>query len=259
MFMLTSLCCCAILMGPPESDPQYGHIWQPAFALDTALRSPAIPYEPQPGDLVLLNAGEKVWNKSYYLALSGPPTHSALVFRKPDGTFGFLEGGIGLNLQIEVNPLAERLPKYYGDLYVRRRKTPLTQEESDRLTECAMATDKQRVTIIRFPLQATMFRTRGPLRIEYLGKARGLNGHTWTCSELVIEVLAATGLLDSETARPAATYPRDLFFDQSANQFLNRHLSPQIEAGWHPPRLWTRNEAGLRNLEAGVKRAAFQK
>lgn len=259
MFALASLCCCAVAVGgsPPESSPSFGYLWQPAFAVDSIRRTPCTSYEPQPGDLVLMNAGEKLWKQSYRLALSGPPTHSAVVVRTPDGEFALLEGGIGLKLTVEITPLAERLPQYYGDLYVRRRKTPLTKEESDRLTEFAQAVHKQRIATARLVFQASPFRTRGPRRIEYLAMPRGIGDHTWTCSELVVESFIHAGLLDSDTARPAATYPRDLFFDHSANSFLNRHLSPQVEAGWHPPRMWTRNEAGTVNLEAGVKRAAF--
>jgi hypothetical protein len=45
------------------------------------------------------------------------------------------------------------------------------------------------------------------------------------------------GLLDPESARPAATYPRDLFFDASNNLYLNRHF--KMSPDWLPPQLWT--------------------
>lgn len=238
--MISSLTCVCVIVCAIPPDSIHGTLWEPAFSIDTIRRGTPVPYEPQPGDLVLLNAGERLWKASYRLALSGPPTHSAIVLRMPDGGFGFLEGGIGFDLRVELSPLAERLPQYYGDIYVRRRKTPLSKDESDRLTEFALAVNQQRITVARFPLQATPIRTRGPVRTAFLGKPRGIGHHTWTCSELVVEAYVAAGLLDANTARPAATYPRDFFFDHSVNCYLNRHLSPQIACGWHVPQHWTK-------------------
>ncbi len=241
MHSLAPLLLCAILLPAPPQDgqPNFGHLWQPEFAVDLLRRAPSSRYEPQPGDLLLLNAGERLFRASYYLTGSGPPTHSGLVFRLPDGSLGFLEGGIGLQLAVEISPLAQRLPEYFGDIYVRRRRQPLTKEESEKLTAFALAVHKQRITIVRFPLQVTPFRTRGPVRTEFLGKPRGIGNHTWTCSELVVEACIAVGILDADTARPAATYPRDFFFDYSRNPYLNRHLSPQVAATWHTPARWT--------------------
>ncbi len=44
-------------------------------------------------------------------------------------------------------------------------------------------------------------------------------------------------MTDADTARPSATFPRDLFFDRSLNPYLNRH--PPLGDGWDPPALWT--------------------
>jgi hypothetical protein len=81
-----------------------------------------------------------------------------------------------------------------------------------------------------------LFRSRGPIRTAFVGKSKGERSR-WSCSGLVIESLAACGLLDAETARPAATYPRDLFYDCSPNPWLNKHLN--LSAQWHPPARWT--------------------
>ena len=40
----------------------------------------------------------------------------------------------------------------------------------------------------------------------------------------MIGALVAAGLIDAKTARPAATYPRDLFMDHSYNLYINKHL-----------------------------------
>ncbi len=60
--------------------------------------------------------------------------------------------------------------------------------------------------------------------------------------ELVVESLVAAGLLDAETARPSATYPRDLFYDCSPNPWLNKYLN--LSAEWCPPAQWTEHPYG---------------
>jgi len=47
----------------------------------------------------------------------------------------------------------------------------------------------------------------------------------------------AAGLIDAKTARPSATYPRDLFMDHSYNLYINKHL--KLAPEWDPPALWT--------------------
>jgi hypothetical protein len=42
--------------------------------------------------------------------------------------------------------------------------------------------------------------------------------------------------MDAATARPAATYPRDLYFGRSLNLYLDRHLCLDE---WQPPARWT--------------------
>jgi hypothetical protein len=230
---------CASLPGQPAERAPFGYLWQPAFCLDTLRRGPATPYEPLDGDLIVFNSNERLWKMSYYLALSAPPTHSGVVLRMSDGAPVLLESGIGFNLNVEISPLATRLAEYNGAVYVRRRKTPLTKDESARLTDFALAVHKKRVPPIRFIAQVTPIRMRGPLRTECIGYPHGVR-HGYTCSELAVETFVAAGLLDAETARPAATYPRDLFFDHSCNPHLNRHLCPAISAGWHAPALWSK-------------------
>ena len=58
------------------------------------------------------------------------------------------------------------------------------------------------------------------------------------CAELVMESCVAAGLLDAETTRPSATYPRDIFFGHSKIRYLDQHL-PLECAGWCVPARWT--------------------
>ena len=113
-----------------------------------------------------------------------------------------------ISLFIPGETLQQRLDDFRGEVYVRRRRTPLSEEESARLTEFALAAYKKPIPPGRFIAQVTPLRKRGPLRTNFVGKPRGPD-HGFICSELVVEALVAAGQLDFETARPAATLPRD--------------------------------------------------
>jgi hypothetical protein len=83
--------------------------------------------------------------------------------------------------------------------------------------------------------QMTPFRTRGPLRTFVMGAANG-ERDSYFCAELVMEACVHAGLLSPETTRPSATYPEDMFFDRSANLYLNRYFT--LADGWDPPSRW---------------------
>ena len=234
--MLLSLLLCANCL--PDLQPEHagwGYLWQPAFVVDNVRREPTGPYQPQPGDIVLYNSADRVWQVLYRMAFTGPPTHCGIVLCMPDGEMAILEAGAGNRLDVTVMPLNFPHEGYKG-VYVRQRKVPLTVEQSAQLTDWAMAVCDKRVGVARFPMQLTPFRLRGPVRTEFVGKPRGIRS-TYFCSELVVEACVAAGLLDAETCRPGATYPRDLFFDHSNNPYLNRHFN--LSDGWLPPALWT--------------------
>ena len=120
-------------------------------------------------------------------------------------------------------------------MLIRRRRTPLTCEQTACLTRWAEAKDGKRFAVFRLLGQITVFRSRGPLRTYVLGGPHG-ERHAYFCSELVLESCVHIGLLDPATTRPAATYPRDLFFDKSTNKFLNEHFT--LADGWYPPARW---------------------
>ena len=123
-----------------------------------------------------------------------------------------------------------------GMVFIRRRSTPLTPEQSACLTQFACAQDGKRFALIRMAGQLTLLRSRGPIRTYFVGKPH-CDQDTFFCSELVTESCCAAGLLDPKKTRPAATYPHDLFYDRSYNLFnaLNLKLYPC----WDPPARWT--------------------
>jgi hypothetical protein len=124
-----------------------------------------------------------------------------------------------------------------GDLaWIRQRRFPLTAEQSGRLTLFAEAQEGKPFAVLRLLAQVTPFRSRGPLRTWFVGTPHG-DRRSYFCSELVMESIAAAGLLDPAILRPPCTYPRDLFFGRSFNLYLDRHLP--LEADWFPPARWT--------------------
>ena len=93
----------------------------------------------------------------------------------------------------------------------------------------------KRFALGRLLMLLTPIRDRGPLRTHYLGKPHG-DRASFYCSELVLESCVAAGLLDRATTRPSASFPHDLFFDQSYNPYISKHL-PLVH-DWEPPARW---------------------
>jgi hypothetical protein len=240
LFSLLTATCPA---GPVKvSLPDVSYLYQPAFAIDYELREPAEPYVPQAGDIMLRLDHSKFWRVTHYMALAFDPNGSAVVFARPDGSMGILEAGPMDTLWCRTLDAIPHLQEYddIGRVWIRRRKTPLTPEQSARLTEFALKNDGKRFALQRLGLQLTPFRTRGPLRTCFVGKPHG-DRFCYFCSELVCESLVCAGVLDPETTRPSATYPHDLFYGRSWNPYLDHHL--EINQGWYPPARWTRQPA----------------
>jgi hypothetical protein len=220
----------------PETIPSY--VYQPSYAMDKVLRAPAEPYLPQPGDIMLATDSNLFWKITHDLAFAFEPHNSAIFFRKPDGSLAILEAGPNDTLFIRNLDALPHLVEYAdkGPLWVRKRRVPLTEEQSCRLTEFALRQNGKFFALPRLGLQLTPFRTRGPIRTYFMGKPHG-DRFCYFCSELVTEALVAAGLLDREIARPSATYPHDLFFEHSFNPYIERHY--HLGDCWYPPARWT--------------------
>ena len=225
--------------GAGRPAPCGSYLWQPSYKEDRLLRAPTREYTPQPGDIVMSADGSVFWKLMHNLAGTSHPTHSMIVFRMPDGKTGILEGGPHDTLKCRVLEALPHMLSYEneGRVWVRKRACPLTPEQSARLTEFAMAVNGREFAIRRLAAQLTPFRTRGPVRTFFVGKPHGIDRASYYCSELVAEACVYAGLMDPRTARPSATYPRDLFMDRSPNVYLNRHL--KLAPAWDPPARWT--------------------
>jgi hypothetical protein len=219
-----------------------GFLYQPAYSVDRLPRPPATPYSPKPGDLLLLSDPTPVYTLLYALAGTGRPGHGGLVVALPDGRLGVLEAGWNDTTWTRVTPLEWRLNEYPGTVWVRERLVPLTPDQSARLSEFAALAADRRYGMARFAGQLTPFRGRGPLRTFVVGRPIG-PGRRYHCAQALVEALVYAGLADARTTRPAATYPQDLFFDDSRNPYLRRH-PPLAAGGWQVPALWTRCPGG---------------
>jgi hypothetical protein len=237
--VLLSVLSAACSAGPDGERPAASFLYQPAFCIDEELRGPAEAYVPQPGDIMLRLDGSVFWRVTHYMALAFDPNGSAIVFARPDGSLAVLEAGPDDTMWVGTRDLLPHLKDYAdaGKVWVRKRRVPLTADESRRLTEFALAQDGKRFALQRLGLQLTPFRTRGPIRTYFVGRPHGGARLSYFCSELVSEACVAAGLLDPERTRPSATYPHDLFYGRSFNPFIDSHLD--VNAGWFPPARWT--------------------
>lgn len=237
---------CLASLGQAPAAPQIGsYLYQPTYVIDRELRGPARAYQIQPGDIVFAADGKLFWKITHHMAGTGNPTHSAIAFRRPDGTMAILEAGPHDTRFVRTLDALPHLQSYEveGRVWIRARAVPLTKEQSDRLTEFALLQDGKPFATKRLGQQIPPFmiifpRARGPLRTSWFAdKPHGPDRESFFCSELVMESLAYTGLVDYETTRPTATYPRDIFKDRSLNPYLNRHLN--LAPCWDPPARWT--------------------
>jgi hypothetical protein len=241
--MIAAFMACICLVGTPADSPctaPYGYLYQPAFAIDETRRLPAEPYAPQPGDIFMATDNDWLQIVGHRAAWSGPPHHSGLVIARQDGRFAILEAGPHNGFKVEWIDVIDHLRSYESKnelVWIRRRSVPLTAEQSSCLTEWAARQDGKDFAYIRIAGQVTFFlRSRGPLRTWFVGGPHG-ERDTYFCSELATESCVHAGLLEAAKTRPAATYPRDLFFGDSLNPFL--HLNLAINSAWEPPARWT--------------------
>jgi hypothetical protein len=229
-YLIVPLLCAAC---PPDS-----YLYRPAFSLDADPRGPAEVYVPQPGD-IFLATDQAYWARAgHWVAGGGGVHHSGIVFRRSDGRMGLIEAGPFNSIKVEVMDPIEHMTEHVraGDkVWVRRRRVPLTAEQSAALTAFVERQEGKPFAVMRLLGQVTLLRSRGPIRTYFVGKPHG-DREEWFCSELVTESCCAAGLMDPTTARPAATYPRDLFYGRSYNLYLDRHLCLD---DWEAPARWS--------------------
>jgi hypothetical protein len=239
--ILACLSAACAIGGEPSDAGSY--LYEPAYHLDLKLRGEARAYVPQPGDIMVYTDSNMFWEITHDLALAFQPHGSGVVVRRKDGSLGILEAGPNDCLQVHTLDMLPHLREYEckGPVWIRKRKTPLTQEQCECLAEWAERQEGKKFALIRLGGQLTLLRHRGPFRTWFIGKPNG-ERDSYFCSELVTETLVHVGLIDAATARPSATYPHELFYDWSFNPYLNTHFS--LAENWEPPARWVSSPAG---------------
>lgn len=184
-------------------------------------------YRPREGDIVIFTY-RSGWNRFMYLVGgTGPPYHTGIVVRLPDGELATLEAAPTDDWRVYLVAMPTRLPAYQGRIWVRRLKRPLDAEESARLTEFATDQTGKGFAFGRVLLGGIM-RPRGELGVELFGET-SLDRDQWFCSELVVAACVAAGRIDPQKIPANGIYPRDLFLDRPIS----------ISADWELPLLWT--------------------
>src|SRR5207244_6837532 len=137
MHLAYPLLCAGCFLGQDPGDANGSFLWQPAFCIDQTLRGPAQPYLPQPGDLMLVTDDSVFWKVTHDWALAFEPHGSGIVFARPDGSLALLESGPNDTFWVRCLDLLPHLREYdaKGEIWIRKRITPLTPEQSCRLTE----------------------------------------------------------------------------------------------------------------------------
>jgi hypothetical protein len=228
----------SLLTPAVHGEPIASYLYQPCYAMDKKLRGPAEAYVPRPGDIMLATDDNLFWKITHDLAFAFEPHGSGIFFTRSNGGLALLEAGPNDTLFIRALDAFPHLVEYAdkGPVWVRKRRVPLTAEQSAALTAFAERQDGKWFALPRLGLQLTPFRSRGPLRTYVMGKSNP-NRISYYCSELVVEAMVAAGLLDRDIARPSATYPHDLFFEHSFNIYIERHY--HLGDCWCPPARWT--------------------
>jgi hypothetical protein len=229
---------CALIHASEPGEKAIGsYLFEPSYQLDNVIRGKATAYLPQPGDVMLATDKNLFWKITHDMALAFEPHNSAIIVAQRDGSLGILEAGPNDTLRIRILDMLPHLQEYAnkGPVWIRKRKTPLTPEQSAALTDFAERQNGKRFALGRLGVQLTPFRDRGPFRTEFMGKPHG-DRNSYYCSELVLEACVAACLVNPVTTRPSASYPHDLFFDHSHNRYINKHL-PLVHE-WEPPARW---------------------
>ena len=177
-------------------------------------------YVPQAGDIILFRNRNIFARAAYYITLSGSTTHVGLVVARPDGSLSMLEAMPGD--PVVMGDLATRLAEYTGQVSVRRRKAPLTKEESEKLTgfACGQLGKPFHLLGLLVPPVSFPFRVFSkPVDPNCLERSR------WICTSLVLRTCVAAGILCPDELNPEGACASDL----ATNFCLD------LSCGWDTP------------------------
>ena len=234
--MLSVLCAVAwaamLPSGAGNETPALAFLTSTRVAADGRIVQQVESYVPQEGDLILFHEHVDIWDILFRVVGSGPPDHSGVMFRLPDGRLAILEaapenGKGGYILRVCLMEAQSRFISCKGTILIRRLRCPLTPAQSAQLTNFALAQQGKRYAVGRLLRQFTPLKARGPKRVEMLGKTY-LNRRTWICSELVVAGYTTIGLMNPAQFPANAIYPLDLLEDTNYD----------LSATWYSAEIW---------------------
>jgi len=206
-----------ILTGSIAATPaNFGHLW-PITSGDPKqiARHEATPWEMKEGDLVFYAAKDRVFRVLYRMAWSREPYHVSIVFRTSSGELRLLEAGPKGHKGVVLLDPAKRFRDHQlqtedGVLWVRRLRTPLTSEQSARLTQFAEAQNGKDFALVRLGFQVTIFKERTPVVRRLIPDAND-DQRNWFCSELVTEAMRSIGVISCNARAGNAIMPHHLW------------------------------------------------
>src|SRR5260370_387309 len=135
---LLAAACAVPPASTPAIEPPPSYLYEPSYCLDLKLRGQPRTYLPQPGDVMVYTDSNKFWAITHDLALAFEPHGSGVVVARADGSLGILEAGPNDCLWVGVLDLLPHLREYEakGPVWIRKRKTPLTPEQSAAFCAC---------------------------------------------------------------------------------------------------------------------------
>ena len=212
----------------PAATTSVGHLLTADPVAET--RTKPVPYQPQPGDILLYDDFNRLFHAVFKLASTAPPTHTSMVIAGADGKPALLEltGPKVITARVQVMDVDTRLQSYPGTVMVRRIREPLTPEQSQDLTQFAYAQQGKSFAAGRVALMVTPFCARTGLRQELFGHTY-MNRNRWFCSELVVAACSKAKILDGNKCCANALFPHDLAVDRRLD----------LSATHHAPLFWT--------------------
>jgi hypothetical protein len=196
---------------PPQPMSYYAPTTQPGSLWPTHhSQPPAAVFAPQEGDLIFFTKDTKIYTILYPLVRSFHPFHSGIIVRRVTGELAVLEDGGEGHRTATLQPALDRMQNEYQNgkarIWVRKRLTPLTLEQSRALT--AFAEGQFGRTFASTGALAKLAIPGRPMARSYPDQP------TWFCSEIVAQAMVSAALFPADRVRPQAVTPYDLMRDR---------------------------------------------
>ena len=228
-----------LLAGQTESASSIGHLWVPSESAAYQRMDP-MEYHPMEGDIFFFTDEKWARRVIFWFAGTGRPYHVGLVVKDEHGKLSTIEARPHSESWVFLLDLKERMATYHGSIWVRRLRTPVTPDESKRLTQFAHSQQGKPFAMFRLAFEGTPLNVRSGLG-QFLFASHGTEKTNWFCSELTTAALIECGVFEGRGLKPNRVYPRDLFYDRTfkVGDIYEAPLlwGPNLDVGPPPPRL----------------------